>query len=893
MSGINSYQDSLNPYQDTSVRTETDADLQRIIEQGVPGEEEGARPSFVPTVTRDENGQRIAEPPQPQQTQQTQTEAPEQEAQAEQEAQEQKEHNLNLFQQATEWVATEVLGQDPEERAQQREEAAEYYQKSSERIENAGGLEGATRDGIRAIAGGIEKGYQDLIGGANFLGDLAKTKLGMVAPDDVWNNTDHKDYKGSDRDLILAQPTSSAGLFARDMVSFVTGSRAIGAATGLTKAGQAAKAIGGVKGFAAERTVEAVVGAATDFMMDPGDGNAANALQEFFPSLKDNDLLSVFAHSSDDNEFSRRAKNLVEGAVMQQAVDAVGLGIKAIYKGSEPLRAWLSANPGAKSADAPAEIRAQAMEALKTNLFHGTFASESILAKGFKKSSNTMNVLGEGVYFATDPRYAKAYGEEVLEGSDMGMNILDLNASNKSVMELLDEMELDSNRVKFGDFEGNPIDREAFDALDPEDRMVFMMSDQKLELQRKLKEAGYDGIKYDPTLTKADPGAGEEVLIFDPAKADEVIAPRVEYVPSDRPGADFRKEEAHFNGGTRSNPDYEPYERGGRSSEFPLEEVSEQIAFNQKGPRFSPGAPNPHLTDNTIRQIGELGGDAEVVKKAYTAAEEFILPRLNSKDPEMIQQAFEQINKFNKANEQGVDMSALTELVDEQGMATPYLKTLLGDNVAKVLVADASNQLSELASTTRQITDSGMDANKQYNLLFDRLKALTQLQVNEGSARGSKLAVLTRTLSGNSGQAAKKRIGELHEKIEGLRTRVNEGDPNAAAEVKTLADSLVLADGDAEMSQTFTEKFFKYGKENFEVTLYNSYLSGLNTQSRNILGNSTNLLLKPITMALGSLGNPRQARAAMSMYVGMIDSITEGFSVARTAFANSGGSLSL
>ena len=52
-----------------------------------------------------------------------------------------------------------------------------------------------------------------------------------------------------------------------------------------------------------------------------------------FPSLKDNDLISAFAHADDDDEFTRRLKNTVEGGVMGVAVDAVGVGLKGLLKG--------------------------------------------------------------------------------------------------------------------------------------------------------------------------------------------------------------------------------------------------------------------------------------------------------------------------------------------------------------------------------------------------------------------------------------------------------------------------------------------------------------------------------------------------------------------------------
>ena len=90
-------------------------------------------------------------------------------------------------------------------------------------------------------------------------------------------------------------------------------------------------------------------------------GDAAAALQEFLPATKDNAILSAFATQDDDDEFTRRLKNTIEGGVMGVAVDAVGVGLKGLLKGGGKLADWIKANPGKKAADAPAEVKAEAM----------------------------------------------------------------------------------------------------------------------------------------------------------------------------------------------------------------------------------------------------------------------------------------------------------------------------------------------------------------------------------------------------------------------------------------------------------------------------------------------------------------------------------------------------
>ena len=227
-------------------------------------------------------------------------------------------------------------------------------------------------------------------------------------------------------------------------------------------------------------------------------------------------------------------------------------------------------------------------------------------------------------------------------------------------------------------------------------------------------------------------------------------------------------------------------------------------------------------------------------------------------------------------------------MVAEDGLDSPFIRTLLGDRVAKATIRDISKSISNLAGQAREITETGMDANKQFNILFDRLKAVTTLQIRELSRRGSSLQAVKGAigLGGNSEQAVAKRIKTMTEQIDGLQTRLNDGDPEALADAKVFTDALALADGDPELAQSFTNNFFKYGRENFETSMYNAYLSGLNTQQRNFLGNGMNVFLKPLQMAMGSLGQPKQARAALAMYGSMWQDLGEGYKIAKTSWVN-------
>ena len=130
------------------------------------------------------------------------------------------------------------MGSAEERQAEREEGMAQNEEAQAETSWTLIGPAGLTVKSCHIL--GIEKAYPRHYWFANFVGDFAKTKLGMVEEDDEWNNTDHKDYRGSERDLVIAEPRSMAGQMARDLVSFVV-IKATGGLTGLSKAAQGAR----------------------------------------------------------------------------------------------------------------------------------------------------------------------------------------------------------------------------------------------------------------------------------------------------------------------------------------------------------------------------------------------------------------------------------------------------------------------------------------------------------------------------------------------------------------------------------------------------------------------------------------------------------------------------
>ena len=1035
--------------------------------QGVPDEEENTaesqREDYDPArtepvgVKRDAEGKPepvYEESSGPKNAQETLGKAPKPE-QSQEEAD--KEHQMNLFQQATEWVATEVLQQDPEDRAKKKEEYQAWARKGAEQIENAEGFGAFTRDSVRAVTSGVEKAGQDAIGFANFAGDFAKTRMGLVDPDDEWNNTDHANYRGSERDLIMAEPRSQAGQFARDMVTFVVMQRQLGAVTGLNKVA-AGKGLINPQRLAADTTP----GAIADFIIDPCDGNASNALIETFPSLENNPMIAAFAQADDDDEFTRRLKNTIEGGVMGVAVDAAGTGLKGLFKGAKAIVDWIRKHPGKKAADAPAEVKEAAYRAFYDQLeldmpsdvastkppkdLQAIDVFDEMASSGDFSRANQLNArelrslvqdfevvsfanrkdllkevdpevsmeaLGEAIYTKKLPNGAEIdwiatkvdtaeewvnQGELDLSGMDLSPEAQARLQSNRaSFNRTADEMQGQEviridwdlggedvpTQVDFSDPKVRDLAQDDWNKADPIEKwddLTPERQDEHIEFMRKDGEFGFQGQKeignhgtklyrqFGEVAKKQKPGTiiqaeaaddgfgvkgtseaqhrrseaqarraergievdennirerlyqrsglsapndegimygivkyrpnGRKVLqpldVTKPIQeqVDEAIESARQYeldIDFDsaevRPGKFERYVEDYENGGNRFRQDYEPYERAGKTAEFPMEKVIREQAEDATRPPFAQGGPSPRLTDNTVRQINEAGGEAALAQKAVDELGESFAPQLRSKDPEVVALAEKQYLKLINDNlpDGEVKIDALTELVEEDGLPTPYLRTLLGQVVTKTWIKDLSVQMRDFGAEAKQIASTGADANRQYNLLMDRLKAAVTLQIREGSLRGKKLAAMQGNLSGNTKEVLDAKVEKFTDKIDDLQKRLNEGDPEAVEQANVLAESFVLADGDPNLALSFGAKFAKMVKEDYMVTLYNSYLSGINTQGRNILGNLFNVALKPASIAIGAV-EPGQRKAAMAMYGSFLADFGEGFQIAKTAF---------
>ena len=445
---------------------------------------------------------------------------------------------------------------------------------------------------------------------------------------------------------------------------------------------------------------------------------------------------------------------------------------------------------------------------------------------------------------------------------------------------------------------------------------------QTLSIREKLyKRAGlsepdemgkmYGIVKYKPdgrkTMQPLDPTKPIQEQVDEAMDSAKQFELGIDFDSADvRPGKFDRLKEDYENGGSRFQVEYEPFERAGKSAEFDIVDVARQQDYHANGPTQGMGAPSPHMTDNTIRQLNEAGMSADLIEATAEKAASSLRQRLMSSETGIRDEALEQIRKWHRQNPvQGQDFSTNNEALLEvkenaYGVKESYIRTLAGNNVAKVLITDIAQQMTEIGGSAAEIAQTGMTPNRQLNMLLDRLNSMTILQIEDASNRGGALASLKGKLGfGTSPDTVKTKIKEATDKIEDLRTKVNEGDVKAVEDLMVLADAMKLADGRPDIALKFSDKFFSYSREMFEVTMYNSYLSGLVTQERNILGNAWNVWMKPLDIIMGSQGkmsdykgavsaddlraHGNRRKAALSMYSSMLNSYSEGYKILKLA----------
>lgn len=174
-------------------------------------------------------------------------------------------------------------------------------------------------EAIRATAGGVANAIEGTGETLDLLGDALGTATGVLRDekDNPWSDK----YEAADWNLGVTENKTGVGKFSRQMIGLLVGMRQAGRIPGL----------GGTKTTRVGRLVtEQAKGAIADFFITGNDENLSSMIQD---SWLANPLSAALAVTDEDDPFSARIKNVVEGGILGTAVDGVGEVIGAFKKG--------------------------------------------------------------------------------------------------------------------------------------------------------------------------------------------------------------------------------------------------------------------------------------------------------------------------------------------------------------------------------------------------------------------------------------------------------------------------------------------------------------------------------------------------------------------------------
>ena len=268
----------------------------------------------------------------------------------------------------------------------------------------------------------------------------------------------------------------------------------------------------------------------------------------------------------------------------------------------------------------------------------------------------------------------------------------------------------------------------------------------------------------------------------------------------------------------------------------------------------------------------------------------------NNGKQEWILESIPILNDFLESSRGANDFSSLTQLLQKaDGTVVKQYMTDEGALAVRVLAKDTANQISDLARQMQEVDAVSGDSYRQAEMLLDRMEVLSKMNIEASYKAGSQLQRrntqsfnIREILGGGDGDAALKQA-KSDEAITKLREALADGEPKARQEFRTLADAVVLADGNPEKIMSFWQKWRTVGAAGLRTAMYNGYLSATQSQLRNLVGNEFNILLRPASQAIGfaAQGNFTEARIQLAAYHGLWEMHGEAFDIFKKSFAKS------
>ena len=752
----------------------------------------------------------------------------------------------------------------------------------------------------RAVVGGSLDFFNESAETADLAGDTVKTWLGIADEEDrVWNEdgSNNPDYERAEFNLTLSENKTFIGKLARGFfrirrgMKLIPGGNAIKGRTATARAQRVA--------------VETARAAVVDMLStDVDDGTLTQQVGEFFGVEADTPMVGWFVNAmsidrDDNNPWEAKIKGSVEGGILGSTFDSISefLGVARVARRASIVDGKRVASLAERkrlineSLDRQAQEVVQEMADMKARI---KAEADAELSSDLDKAWKTKQEVD--AEFESLKNKVEVEKDEALRA--------DLDAAWNRKQQIDTELDKLRSDVEAGrDYSGTqrnlPIDLDEAGPLGLRETFDTVQQRPSYGRQLTLEDAGLDTT---PDLARQIRRNQDVVYGGSPT--------RESLYEIDEKAARISTNNVNDVIKSQAKVDNLYGDLGGRSAKPLLNDgaikqiidgsnipgATRNLIANTDIPKAQVGT--QAFTEAATNQLRAVAGSAEeadglveVIKRVESGID---FKKLSSDVSQTTSQYKATVYNTLARFLGGQELSAEEALKAFDGVTNTDVvtgaKTFSDEGItaSKVIIADLSLQLNDLAGNALDLLGSGRDFPiQQSDMILDRLSALVKTYKRTTLQWGRRGGVLKRgPLKGLSEAEMSKAMDEIDTFFKDFKDKLAKGDEKSIQELKDMASGLSLADGDPLKILTWAQTAKKLGWQAAIKVFYNSLLSGPVTHARNAIGNASVMVLRPTTMALGQAlsGDVNAAKASLASMSAIIESFPEAVAAAGRAW---------